>query len=70
MIRVLRLIEYRYEDAETMTSDMARWTIQSPPSWMIGRMSMRSVALPAMYDPAEWFPEVDDAADDGTSPQA
>lgn len=32
MIRVLRVIEYEYANAEAMTNDMARWTLHSPPN--------------------------------------
>jgi hypothetical protein len=51
-IRVLRLIEYRYESVEAMEDDMARWTTSSParnyrgrPGW---RMRMSSAHLPPL----------------------
>jgi hypothetical protein len=42
-IRVLRLIEYVYEDAEAMQDDMARWTHALNPS---RRVKFRSTSLP------------------------
>ena len=46
MIRVLRVIEYTYPDAQTMTTDMARWTLNTPrtPNWKIG-MTMKSMSF-------------------------
>lgn len=59
MIRVLRLIEYRYTDAQAMIEDRERWTERKSTPFM----KMQSVVL----DPT-W--EVIDEANDGTSPQA
>jgi hypothetical protein len=46
MIRILRVLEYVYDTAEVAAADMGRWTQQSPPNWLNGRMRMRSAALP------------------------
>lgn len=43
-IRVLRLIEYRYESAERMEQDMRNWTNSSSSGWR--GMKMSSAHLP------------------------
>lgn len=57
MIRVLRLMEYVYPDAETAEQDMARWTLQGPASagWKSG-MRFRSAVLPFEVLP-DWSPD-------------
>ena len=46
-IRVLRLIEYTYDNVERMVEDMQRWTIQGNfPDGPSGGMSFVSTALP------------------------
>lgn len=42
-IRVLRLIEYIYDDVEAMERDMARWKLTAPTN---KTMTMKSVTLP------------------------
>lgn len=47
MIRVLRIMEYTYEDAETMVSDMAHW--QTPQNGLIhfgDKKTLRCATLP------------------------
>ncbi len=46
-IRVVRLMEYHYADAERMAADMAGWTLQGPPgaNYSKARMSFRSAVL-------------------------
>jgi hypothetical protein len=58
-IRVLRLIEYVYPDAESCERDMANWTHRAPAAaWKHG-MAMRSVALPfeVLDQTPEWAGE-------------
>lgn len=43
-IRVLRLMEYVYDDAERMVEDMSRWSVGSQEHY--SRMSVRSTTLP------------------------
>jgi hypothetical protein len=45
-IRVLRVLEYTYPDAESMTKDMAHWDVQGTMR-VPGGPTVRSVALPA-----------------------
>lgn len=45
-IRVLRILEYVYDNVEVMETDMSRWTMVSDPMWLGGHIKMRSVALP------------------------
>lgn len=45
-IKVIRIIEYTYADAETMAADMAKWTIQGPREHIGNKMSFRSASLP------------------------
>lgn len=42
-VRILRLLEYVYPDAEAAEKDQARWTLKSPPN---NPNRMRSVTLP------------------------
>jgi hypothetical protein len=59
MIRVLRVIEYRYTDAQAMIEDRERWTISHSTPFM----KMNSVVLePTWEEPVEAY--------DGTAPQA
>lgn len=44
MIRVLRLLEYLYENVETMDRDMRRWDVQG--AFTGDRMIIRSTTLP------------------------
>lgn len=41
-IRVLRVLEYIYDDVEKMAEDMARWTS----TISVPRMTMRSASMP------------------------
>lgn len=50
-VRVLRVLEYTYRDAESAETDMARWMASSPPENR--RMRMRSAALPFVAVPWE-----------------
>lgn len=50
-LRVLRVLEYRYESAEAMVDDMSRWTTSIGPGIPLTRkegwrMQMRSAHLP------------------------
>lgn len=47
-IRILRLIEYVYEDEEHAAEDRLRWTMTKN----TGRMRMRSAVLP--FESVEW----------------
>lgn len=49
-IRVLRILEYTYDDARIAAQDMSRWTHSIPLS--TGGMKMRSMTLP--FDTIEW----------------
>lgn len=48
-IRVLRLIEYVYENEDVASKDMARWTA----GHRNGSMTMRSTVLP--FEAIEWI---------------
>ena len=52
MIRVLRVIEYTYPDAETMSVDMALWTLDTPKDmhWKQG-MRMKSMSFVPEFIP-------------------
>ncbi len=45
MIRVMRIIEYTYADAETMAKDMMNWTLQGPTHHSHNKMSFKSTTL-------------------------
>jgi hypothetical protein len=47
-IRVLRIIEYKYENEQRASQDMARWTHVHTD----GSMQMRSATLP--FEAVEW----------------
>lgn len=53
-VRVLRIIEYRYESVERAEMDMARWTH----SHIDAHMTMKTATLP--FEAIEWS-EDDDA---------
>jgi hypothetical protein len=47
MIRVLRLIQYEYDDVEQMEADMARWQLPANGSYQVGaNRRHRSATLP------------------------
>ncbi len=50
-IKVLRIIEYTYRDAEVMASDMLRWTT----AHNNGAMQMRSASL--QPETLDWAPD-------------
>lgn len=52
-LRVLRILEYQYEDEETAERDMAQWT----PTIQTSSMKMRSTTLP--FEAIEWEKEQD-----------
>lgn len=52
-IRVLRVLEYTYDNAEIAALDMGRWTMSIP--YSTGRMTMKSVTLP--FETIEWESE-------------
>lgn len=52
-IRVLRLIEYRYETAEAMERDMARWTQQLDTRKSYGRSPGHGVRMSSTHLPPQ-----------------
>ena len=42
MIRVIRVLQYTYPDAEHMARDMERWTPTVSSAWTKGSVSMQS----------------------------
>jgi hypothetical protein len=46
-LRILRLLEYEYEDEKRAAEDMARWTHSVPPS--VKGMKMKSATLPIEF---------------------
>jgi hypothetical protein len=54
-VKVLRIIEYEYENPERAESDMAMWTH----SKVASGMRMRSAVLP--FEAINWIPEESDA---------
>lgn len=51
-VRVLRLLEYIYKDAEAAVADQVRWTVQG--TYMPNtRVTIRSVALPMIFEETE-----------------
>lgn len=49
MIRVLRVIEYEYPDAETQLADMDRWTA----NYKTKNMTMRSAVVSVSFEKEE-----------------
>lgn len=57
-VRVIRLLEYEYENVEAATEDMARWTISVGTNMNpIRHMRMRSATLP--IEAIEWSKDGD-----------
>ena len=51
-VRVLRIIEYVYENPERASEDQARWTVTLPA--FVEGMKMRSTVLP--FEAIDWVP--------------
>jgi len=46
-IRVLRVLEYLYDDVERMTEDMERWAVPQTGVKQVSGMAIRSATFPA-----------------------
>lgn len=44
-IRVVRMLEYTYDDIEAMNYDMSRWTVNTPTVLVRGKMTMKSSVM-------------------------
>lgn len=58
MIRILRVLEYRYEDAEAMAVDMAHWTIGANAVERHGKTTISSSThIPGIVEPTTTSPD-------------
>jgi hypothetical protein len=55
-VRVIRVLEYFYEDLIVAEADMANWRTSSDPGWRHGKELMRTVGITFSHSDDPWLP--------------